>query len=408
MLTGTRNQREDAPLTEVAVEKLVYGGEGLARVDGQVMLVPYVLPGERVAVRADRVKAGLLRGRLSEVREAAAERVIPRCEYFAHCGGCHYQQAGYEFQLAQKRNILRETLQRLGKIGYEGEIQSVSGDPWNYRNRIQLHFSNQEMGFHKAGSHALCAIDHCHIASPVLVDVIQKLQTAAKEPQWPQFLRSLEVFTNERDVQLQIVDATRPVAARFFEWCKTFIPGLVDEAIEYPAAGEKFRLSRGSFFQVNRFLIDGLVSEVLGEAGGGRGVDLYAGVGLFSLPLARRFAQVEAVERGGAAYRDLEWNANESGLPVRPVKATAEEFLRALADPPDLIVADPPRAGLGKEATAELLRLRAPQLRLVSCDPATLARDLQKLLETYRIERLTLVDLFPQTYHFEVVAHLAL
>ena len=159
---------------------------------------------------------------------------------------------------------------------------------------------------------------------------------------------------------------------------------------------------------MNRFLTDALVEEVLGDAQGARAVDLYAGVGLFSLPLARRFASVQAVERGGPAYRDLESNARESGESVQPVKASAEEFLKQLADPPDLIVADPPRAGLGKEATAELLRVQSPRLTVVSCDPATLARDLEKLRERYRVERLTLVDLFPQTYHFEVVAHMAL
>jgi 23S rRNA (uracil1939-C5)-methyltransferase len=404
----TTNESKQVASIEVEVEKLVYGGEGLARVDGQVMLIPYVLPRERVATRPERVKTGLLRGWAQEVLEAAPQRVVPRCEYFANCGGCHYQHAEYSFQLEQKREILRETLRRLGGIGYEGEIRVLSGDPWNYRNRIQLHFSNREAGFHKAGSHALCAIDHCYISSPVLVDVIGKLQAAAKEPQWPEFLRSLEVFTNETDVQLNIVDSVRPVAARFFEWCETFLPLLAKGPIVYAAAGHKYRISRGSFFQVNRFLMDALVEEVLGDSQGTRAVDLYAGVGLFSLPLAKRFASVEAVERGGPAYRDLEWNAGESGSGVLPVKASAEEFLRALTEPPDLIVADPPRAGLGKEATAELLRIKAPHLTLVSCDPATLARDVKKLLEAYRVERLTVVDLFPQTYHFEVIAHLAL
>ena len=390
------------------MEKLVYGGEGLARVNGQVMLLPYVLPGERLTTSPQRAKEGLLRGKAQEILVPASQRVIPRCEYFGHCGGCHYQHADYAFQLGQKQAILRETLQRLGGTNFDPEIHVISGEPWHYRNRIQLHFKNHETGFHRAGSHALCAIDHCHISSPVLVDVIRKLQAAARQPQWPEFLRSLEVFTNESDVQLNIMDSVRPVAARFFEWCATFLPSLASGAIVYPAAEHNFRISRGSFFQVNRFLTDALVAEVLRDSQGERAVDLYAGVGLFTLPLAQRFRNVEAVERGGPAHRDLEWNANQSGTSIQPVKASAEEFLRGLTDTPDLIVADPPRAGLGKDATAELLRLKAPHLTVVSCDPATLARDLKKLLERYRIERLTLVDLFPQTYHFEVVAHLAL
>jgi 23S rRNA (uracil1939-C5)-methyltransferase len=402
------NPSKQAATLEVNVEKLVYGGAGLARVEGQVMLIPYVLPHERVATSPERMKEGLLRGNPLEILQPAPQRVIPRCEYFANCGGCHYQHADYSFQLEQKQAILRETLQRLGGLAFDGEIQVLSGHPWNYRNRIQLHFKNGETGFHKAGSHALCSIDHCYISSPLLVEVIQKLHRAAKETPWPDFLRSLEVFTNGTDVQLSIMDSVRPVAARFFEWCGTFLPSLVSGAIEYQAAGQKYRISRGSFFQVNRFLMDGLVAEVLGESRGGHAVDLYAGVGLFSLPLAQRFTTVQAVERGGPAHRDLEWNASQSHASVQPVKASAEEFLRAMSKPPDLIVADPPRAGLGKEATAELLRIRSPHLTLVSCDPATLARDLKRLLEAYRIHRLTLVDLFPQTYHFEVVAHLAI
>lgn len=145
----------------------------------------------------------------------------------------------------------------------------------------------------------------------------------------------------------------------------------------------------------------------MGESSGQRAVDLYAGVGLFSLPLAHRFATVDAVERNSIAYRDLELNATRSATNIRTARASAEDFLRDLSEAPDLIVADPPRAGLGK-TTGELLRLKPPQLKLVSCDPSTLARDVNKLLPDYRIDRLALVDLFPQTYHFEVVVHLGL
>jgi 23S rRNA (uracil1939-C5)-methyltransferase len=390
---------------EVEIEKLVYGGDGLARVDGQVVLAPYVLPGERIELATERVKAGLLRGRRTQILRPSPERITARCEYFSNCGGCHYQHAEYAFQLAQKRLILRETLERLGGIRYEDEIQILSSEPWQYRNRIQLHFKNRKAGFHKAASHDLCPVDRCYISSPVLNDVIVKLQTAAKKPEWPDFLRSLEVFTNEAEVQLHIVDSLRPVAARFFEWCRGFLPALTRDPIQYDVAAHSFRISRGSFFQVNRFLIDSLVQEVLGDATGEHALDLYAGVGLFSLPLSARFKNVQAVERGGPAFRDLEWNAEHSRAAIRTVKGSAGEFLRTMTARPDLILADPPRAGLGNETTAELLRLEPDRLTIVSCDPATFARDARKLITNYRIERLTLVDLFPQTYHFEVIAH---
>lgn len=391
---------------EVQIEKLVYGGEGLARVEGQALLVPFVLPGERVAVASKRANAGLLRGTVLEVIDPAPGRITPRCEYFANCGGCHYQHTEYDLQLDQKKAILRETLERVGGIRFEDEIAVLSADPWYYRNRIQLHFVQGEAGFHKAASHEICSINHCEISSPVLNAAIRKLQAAVFETQWPGFLRSLELFTNEFELQLTVIKTARPVAARFFEWCATFLQSFAPGPIEYPAAGHTFRISSGSFFQVNRFLIDAFVAEVLGDRAGKYALDLYAGVGLFSLPLGNRFTRVDAVESGGPAFRDLEANAARGSAGIHPIRSSAEEFLGICQEAPDLIVADPPRAGLGANATRELLRLRAPHLRIVSCDPATLGRDLHKLLPEYRIERLTLVDLFPQTFHLETIVHL--
>src|SRR4051794_40908301 len=129
----------------VRIEKLVYGGDGLARVDGQVALVPYVVPGDLVTIKPERVNAGLLRGAPSELIEAAPERVTPKCEYFGFgkCGGCHYQHFDYAVQVLEKKKILAETLQRHGGIQYEGEIKALTGDPWYYRNRIQLHFDGR-------------------------------------------------------------------------------------------------------------------------------------------------------------------------------------------------------------------------------------------------------------------------
>jgi 23S rRNA (uracil1939-C5)-methyltransferase len=406
MRQEAKEKSSGAPIT-VTVEKLVYGGDGLARNDGQVILLPYVLPGETVRAAAGRMKNGVMwMTGTPEILQRSPERTQPGCEYFSECGGCQYQHAEYAAQLEQKRSILLETLQRLGGIRYDCEIPVVSGEPWQYRNRVQLHFHERSMGFHKMGSHALCGIDHCPISSPFLNEVIRKLRDAVKRPEWPKFLRSLEVFTNEREVQLHILDSMRPVAARFFEWCGSFLPQFAPGALEYLAAGHTFRISRGSFFQVNRFLIDQLVEVALDGLEGERAVDLHAGVGLFTLPLAQRFGSVQAIERSGPAYRDLEWNAQGSGREIQTVKSSAEDFTRELTEAPDVVVADPPRTGLGKELTAELRRLQAPQLIVVSCDPTTLARDLRSLLEVYEIERLTLVDLFPQTFHFETVVRL--
>ncbi len=402
---------KDGPSPEpsvVEIEKLVYGGDGLARVNGQVVLVPFVLPGESVRTQTERVKTGLLRGRDAEIVVPAADRVTPSCEYFGDCGGCQYQHSSYEAQVQHKRSILLETLARLGSISTAPEVKIITAEPWNYRNRVQLHFDGRKMGFHRPGSHQLCAIDHCPISSPVINEVIQKLSVASRQNAWPDFLRSLEVFTNETDVQLNVLESDRPVAARFFEWCAELIPQFAPGSIQYRAVDQTFRISGGSFFQVNRFLHDQLVTESIGGMSGKSAVDLYAGVGLFTLPLAKQFEKVDAVERGGHAFGDLQFNARSVGANIASEKGSAEDYLRRLQDAPQLVLADPPRTGLGKDATNELLRLQAPNVVIISCDPTTLARDLKKLLTVYHLDSLTLIDLFPQTYHLETIAKLTL
>ena len=394
------------------IEKLVYGGDGLARQNGQVVLLPFVLPGELVQARTRTAKGGTLRGSTTELLERSAQRINPACRYFSNCGGCQYQHAGYGYQLEQKEAILRETLKRLGGIELDIPLGVVSGEPWGYRNRIQLHFDKRRVGFRRADSHELCPVDACPIASPRLNEALSAIKAAAQRREWPEFLEGIEVFTNETDIQLNIVESRRPVAARFFAWCAEAVPGFLPGPLEYQAAGHSFRISRGSFFQVNRFLIDALVEEVVRDLEPGAGeaavIDLYAGAGLFTAPLSKVFAEVVAVERSGPAFRDLEWNCANGGGKVRCVRAATEDFLRETQPPVDLVVADPPRAGLGKEVTGELMRLRPKRLILVSCDPATLARDLKALSMSYRMERASLIDLFPQTFHFETVMRLAL
>jgi 23S rRNA (uracil1939-C5)-methyltransferase len=387
------------------VEKLVYGGDGLARVDGRVVLAPFVLPGERVRVESRQEKPGLVRAETRDVIEPSPERTPAPCPYFGRCGGCHYQHAPYEYQLSLKRQILVEELQRLGRMEPPEEIGIVSGEPWGYRNRAQFHIENGRLGYREARSHKLCAIDHCPISSPRLNELIATLLRMLRDPRWPRFVRSLEVFTDERQVQINVLDTARPVARRFFEWCAEEIPGLVSGALDYEG---RFRVSSNSFFQVNRFLPDRLVEVAVDGREGESAVDLYAGVGLFTLPLANRFEKVTAVESGRAAVSDLQFNAERAGLAnVAAEQRTAEDFLTTLEKAPDFIVLDPPRAGIGKAVVRRLIELRPARVTIVSCDPATLARDLAALIAGgFRIEKMTMVDLFPQTYHLETVVAL--
>lgn len=387
------------------MEKLVYGGDALARLNGRVTLAPFALPGERIRAAAEREKPGLIHARTLAVLDPSPQRVAPRCPYFGRCGGCHYQHAGYEFQLEAKRAILAEELRRVGKIEPPEEIAVVAADPWGYRNRAQLHIEKGRIGYREARSHKLCAIDSCPIASPKINQTIGALAGMLRDSRWPRFLRSLEIFTDERQVQLSVLETERPVARRFFDWCAETIPGLVAGALDYQ---DRFRVSRNAFFQVNRYLADKLVEIALEGVGGETALDVYAGVGLFSLDLARRFRQAAAVESGAAAAGDLAFNAERAGLAnLRVERRTAEAYLDALERAPDFVLLDPPRAGLGKAVVQRLIDLRPPAVTIVACDPATLARDLAALLGAgYRIEKMTLVDLFPQTYHLETVVRL--
>ena len=253
----------------LTIEKLVYGGDGLSRLESKVVFTPFVLPGEKVRAEIDRIKNDLWRGQLLHSPGAfAAARVTAPCPYFQRCGGCHYQHAEYAFQVEQKRVILREALRRVGKIEFAGEIEAITGEPWAYRNRVQLHIVDGAIGYFEHGSHTLCAIDHCPIVSPALNDAISKLHGNLGR-----ISATVELFTNESVMQVSIEDRVPHSVYRVFESLGT------NAAIEYNG----FRVSRNSFFQVNRYLVDRLVECAIGEAAGETAVDLYAGVGLFAV-----------------------------------------------------------------------------------------------------------------------------
>ena len=390
---------------DVSIDKWVYGGEGLARLApqgatqeqaGRVVLVPSVLPGETARIDFGKdVHASLV-----ELLTPAAERVTPACPLFTICGGCHYQHAPYEFQLARKVEILREQLQRVGKIKFEGQIDVISGPPLGYRNRAQFHIAKGKIGYLAARSHELVPVEgECPVSSPRLNQALAEMRGRLSDPRFPRFVQAVEIFTNESDVQINVIESEHAVARRFYEWCES------KQAIDYQTTLGTFRVSSRSFFQVNRFLVEKLVDAALSGQGGESALDLYAGVGLFALPMARRFGSVTAVETGSSAAHDLEFNASRAELAVKVEQARVEDYLERLQVAPEFVLADPPRAGLGKDVVGHLQRLAPPRVTIVSCDPATLARDLAGL-SSYEIESLTMVDLFPQTYHLETITQL--
>jgi 23S rRNA (uracil1939-C5)-methyltransferase len=425
---------------QLKIEKLIYGGEGLARLPadergpGKSLFVPFVLAGEQVAAEITEEKPGFARGRLKGIVEASTERVQAPCAYFERCGGCHYQHLNYKAQLEVKSAILRETLKRTAKIDLPCELQVHSSSEWSYRNRTRLKVQaipQFALGYYKYHSHELLPVEHCPISSLLINRAMASLW---ERGQIPEEVREIEFFADHADSALLIeaycVPGTSNEGAKSAaEQLAGTLPEVKGVAafeqpppnslrepkalavfgasqLAYETQPASYRVSAGSFFQVNRFLIDDLVRLVTVEGAGELVLDLYAGVGLFSVPLARSFAQVIAVETSQTSHSDLRHNAPPE---VKAVRATTEQYLdKNTAVRPDLIVVDPPRSGLGESVVRGLAKLGAPRITYVSCDPSTLARDLRALLPLgYGIEAAHFVDLFPQTYHIESVFHLA-
>lgn len=416
----------------LTIEKPIYGGAFLARDEGKAVFVPLTLPGEQVKVRMVDEKRGYATAEAEEIVVAAPERVTPGCRHFGTCGGCQYQHAGYDTQLAMKQAVLRETLER-GGVAAAGEIAVLAGEPWGYRNRIRLAFDGAgNPGYRGRRSHAVTPISECPIAAPLLVRAAQAAAEVARE--FAQLLRPTEAAlfcdANESALLASIYIASSATAG-FDDFARALqerIPALTgaDLIVEgrggqpprtvaewgapwltYRAAGLEYRVDHGAFFQVNRWLVDELVERVTAGKSGLLAWDLFAGVGLFARRLADRFARVAAVESAPSAIPALETNL--MGTTGSTVRASTLDFLRrnCKGERPDLIVVDPPRTGLGAEITALLAEIAAPALVYVSCDPATLARDLHALLSAgYAIRSITFADLFPQTFHLETVVEL--
>jgi 23S rRNA (uracil1939-C5)-methyltransferase len=418
---------------ELTVEKLIYGGDGLARVvsgeRAKTVFVPYVLPGERVEASIVEDKPGFARAALNQVLEPSKLRSSPPCPYYGECGGCHYQHIGYEDQLRFKAEILTETLRRVAKLELPVALQAHASPPLNYRNRTRFHVrANPDfaIGYFRHGSHDLLPIRECPISSPLINKVLSELWKLAEKQRIPSQIKEIELFANHSDhaclVELYVRESADDIQLRSF--AETF-SRMVSETVgiasfrdsrkpeskanslwgepkmNYAAAGETYRISAGAFFQTNRHLISRMMELVVAEHKGRLALDLYSGVGLFTLPLARRFERVIAVESSSTSAEDLRANAPAN---VKISAQSTENYLTSAAGKlrPDLVIADPPRSGLGSVVCRELLKLPAKQLVYVSCDPATLARDLKQFtVGGFNIVEMHLIDLFPQTFHVE-------
>jgi 23S rRNA (uracil1939-C5)-methyltransferase len=422
---------------ELRVEKLVYGGDGLGHYEGHTVFVPFVLPEETVSVDPLERRKKFIRGRVAQITTASPERIAARCPHFGTCGGCNYQHMPYELQIRAKTDILRETLSRLGRVTWDGPVVPHVSPPFGYRNRAQWKIARNaagaaEIGYFEAGSQKLCPVRECPIVSPLLHEALLTLARLLTGGRLTTDLQEVEAFADADDQKLllnlafaKLPGTYEPIA----EMIRAEIPQVEtilfqDQKadrfelsgpghISYRVGDHNYRVGHLSFFQVNRFLLPELVNTVIGDAKGRLALDLYAGVGLFTLPLAHRFERVIGVESNQAAARDLAANLQESGASSPAFRETdAESFLARWSETPDLVVLDPPRAGVAAPALTRLAKMAPAAIAYLSCDPATLARDLAVLVGSaekpsrYLISEVHLVDIFPQTYHMEVLVRL--
>jgi 23S rRNA (uracil1939-C5)-methyltransferase len=418
----------------VEIEKPIYGGNFLARQDGKAIFVPFALAGERVQIHLveDKAKRGYALAELDGIVTAAPERIAPRCSHFGPCGGCNYQHTDYANQIEIKKNILRETFERGGIVAPE-DIAVLSAHPWEYRNRIRVGFdANGKPGYRARRSHDLIAIRECPISAPLLVraamaagEILARVPVNLRPHELLLFCNADEsallatLFAKEQ-TQLRLDPIAAAMRERVPELAGVELasggrPGHPPRTLAnwgasslvYRAAQAAYRVDHGAFFQVNRWLIDKMVERVVAGQQGALAWDLFAGVGLFARQLANSFDKVIAVESAATSARALV--ANLAGTSGEPAAASTLDFLRDEANDtkPDFIVVDPPRTGLGEEITRLLIDISARRMVYVSCDPATLARDLRLLLACgYEFESVTMTDLFPQTFHLETIVRL--
>jgi 23S rRNA (uracil1939-C5)-methyltransferase len=393
---------------------MAYGGESFGRDDeGRMVFVPFALPAERVRVHLRDEHKRWARADLLEVLEPTEQRIQPRCIHFGECGGCHYQHLEYADQLHAKRAIVVEQMERIGGFISPPVLETV-GSPhsWNYRNQMQFHLgSTGKPGLMRQGQPEVLVLQECHLPLPAVDELWPLIQVEEQEDIQRVGIRTdteggtMVVFQalESPSLEIEVLSEASVVWSTPAGW--QVLAG--DPALQMQVLGQSFQVSPDAFFQVNTGLLPALVQLVMDAARvepGQLALDLYAGVGLFSLFLAERGLKVIAVEASPVACVDFEVNL-DAYADIELYEAQVEAALPAIDSQPDVIVADPPRAGLGREVIELILAKNPTRFVYVSCDPATMARDSKQLAAAgMRLEQIQPVDLFPQTYHIETVS----
>ena len=377
----------------IRVEKLVYGGSGLARTDDGVIFVPGTIPGELVDTEIVNRKNDYSHARVTGIIEPSEDRREPLCPNFETVGCCDWSHITYERQLLLKEEILLESLARLAKIEWRNKIPCVYGPELEYRLRASFHVSKQVLGFMRAGTKDLVPINSC---SALMSELNQFVADASD-------LMSDPCFDGTEAINVIASPENGKVTAAFLRGLESARWNELDPTTT--VSGIEFRLNPNSFFQPNRFLLEHITSLILEEVGlPNLTLDLFCGSGFFSLPLAKYSSRLVGIDR--RSVRIARWNARHNEIKnVEFIKASAGEFLSKSDLQPDFVLLDPPRTGAGTKVIMRLARLRPDRIVYVSCNPTTFAPEARLLLDSgYRLVSIKFIDQFPNTHHIETVA----
>ena len=424
---------------ELEIDSLAFGGRGVARTEGMVVFVTGALPGDRVRAEVTKKKRRFAEAKTVELLQPSADRVADTCVHEGEpCPGAPWQGLPYERQLEHKRSQIGEALQRIGGLeGYELEEIEPAGERWRYRNKLEYSFGERDgeatLGFHARGRWDLIVgVEDCLLASEAGNAARNEVRDWARAEGIPAYdkraregvLRNLVVREGIRTGQVQTRLVTSP--AQFAKPpvdLHTVIEGdsggtdgptgvLGEERLREELCGLKLEMSHGAFFQTNTEMAERLyavAAEYAGLTGSERLFDLYCGIGTIGLTMASRAGEVWGLEIVPEAIADAERNAKRNGIEnARFVSGSARTGVRPLieqAGKPDVVVVDPPRAGLSQKIVRRLIECEAKRVVYVSCNPTTLAPNAAQLGEAgYRLRRVRPVDMFPQTPHIECVA----
>ncbi len=424
-----RQRRTDKDVIRLNIEKLVYGGYGLSKSGEKVVLVRYAAPKELVEARILSDKKDYVEAQVERIVVSSNVRREPPCPYYGVCGGCQLQHIEYDAQIESKESILSETIQRIGKVKEPKLLDSVpSGQELGYRIRVQFKVKNGKLGFFRWNEREVVDIESCPIAHPRINELIGPLKDCAKHikelqevhvtysPTEDKFLVKFITPTEiDREFLKSLKEDCLPedvVGVGDYSRLRTLLNRRYWIGKEYlfiRAGRWTYRVSADSFFQVNHTLWEKFIGAVVPEEAYRKAIELYCGVGFFTIPLSERGNFIEGSDASGSAVDDANYNAKINGRDnVVFIKSDAYRHLKSRGgEVIDLVVLDPPRSGLESREINLLVKNKPERIIYVSCNPTTLARDLKVLLKNgYRLEGVRLIDIFPQTYHIESISYL--